>query len=295
MRIESSFEVPAAPAQAWALLMDVPRVVPCMPGAELVETVDESNWKANMKVKMGPMAFTFATDVCREEADEQAGRVLLSAKAREVRGRGGAHATIESTLAAADGGTTIGVVTDLALSGAVARYGRGIVQDVTEQLVTQFAEGLRRQLADPSVVATATAAQPPTATQPPNVSRPAGESGRSVMQRSVSLLLHYPRAGAAAADIPGVEAIDAPGAELLRRLLEITVRSPDITTGQLIEAFRDDPDGRWIERLARDEPLDDEAAAPAVLRDSLKRLVERHRRKAEVEALRSRRGPPAGP
>ena len=160
MRIESSFEVPAAPAQAWALLMDVPRVVPCMPGAELVETVDESNWKANMKVKMGPMAFTFATDVCREEADEQAGRVLLSAKAREVRGRGGAHATIESTLAAADGGTTIGVVTDLALSGAVARYGRGIVQDVTEQLVTQFAEGLRRQLADPSVVATATADQP---------------------------------------------------------------------------------------------------------------------------------------
>ena len=88
------------------------------------------------------------------------GQTFDWSKAREVRGRGGAHATIESTLAAADGGTTIGVVTDLALSGAVARYGRGIVQDVTEQLVTQFAEGLRRQLADPSVVATATADQP---------------------------------------------------------------------------------------------------------------------------------------
>jgi carbon monoxide dehydrogenase subunit G len=146
VRIESSFEVAADRATAWALLMDVPRVVPCMPGAELVAEVDESNWKANMNVKMGPIALTFATDVCREEADETAGRVLLSAKAREIRGRGAAQATIESTLAAADGGTSIGVVTDLALSGAVARYGRGIVLDVTEQLVAQFADGLRTEL-----------------------------------------------------------------------------------------------------------------------------------------------------
>jgi carbon monoxide dehydrogenase subunit G len=146
VRIESSFEVPADRATAWALLMDVPRVVPCMPGAELVEEVDESNWKANMNVKMGPIALTFATDVRREEADEDAGRVLLSAKAREIRGRGAAQATIESTLAAADGGTSIGVVTDLALSGAVARYGRGIVLDVTEQLVARFADGLRSEL-----------------------------------------------------------------------------------------------------------------------------------------------------
>ena len=146
MRIESSFEVPADRSAAWALLMDVRRVVPCMPGAELVEEVDESNWKANMNVKMGPIALTFATDVRREEADEDAGRVLLSVKAREIRGRGAAQATIESRLAAADGGTSIGVVTDLALSGAVARYGRGIVLDVTEQLVTQFADGLRAEL-----------------------------------------------------------------------------------------------------------------------------------------------------
>ena len=150
MRIESSFEVPADRSTAWALLMDVPRVVPCMPGAELVEKIDDSNWKANMSVKMGPIALTFATDVRRVEADEQAGRVVLSAKAREVRGRGSAQATIESTVAAAEGGTSIGVVTDLTMSGAVARYGRGIVQDVTEQFVTQFAEGLRSELEGPS-------------------------------------------------------------------------------------------------------------------------------------------------
>lgn len=149
MRIESSFQVPVDRGTAWALLMDVPRVVPCMPGATLVEEVDDSNWKATMSVKLGPIGLTFATDVCREEADEQAGRVRLSATAREVRGRGSARATIESTLAAADDGeTTVGVVTDLSLSGAVAQYGRGIVQDVTAQLVARFAECLRAQLAD---------------------------------------------------------------------------------------------------------------------------------------------------
>jgi DNA primase len=115
------------------------------------------------------------------------------------------------------------------------------------------------------------------------------------MQRAVSLLLHYPQAGASATEVPGLDQIDAPGAGLLRRLLEITGRTPNITTGELIETFREEPDGRWIERLAKTEPLDDETAAPAVLQDSLKRLVERHRRKAEVEALRRRQTPGAPP
>lgn len=146
MRIESSFEVPADRSAAWALLVDVPRVVPCMPGATLVEEVDDSNWKANMSVKLGPIALTFATDVRREEADEDAGLVRLSANAREVRGRGSARATIESTLAAVESGTAVVVVTDLHLSGAVAQYGRGIVEDVTSQLVARFADCLRAQL-----------------------------------------------------------------------------------------------------------------------------------------------------
>ena len=135
----------------------------------------------------------------------------------------------------------------------------------------------------------------PAAQRPTALERPAPESGRSIMQRAVSLLLHYPQAAATAAEVAGLDQIDAPGADLLRRLLEITGNAPRITTGELIETFRDDPDGRWIERLAKDEPLDDEAAAPGVLRDSLKRLVDRHRRKTEVEALRRRQGPAASP
>lgn len=159
MRLENAFEVPAPPEAAWALLMDVPRVIPCMPGAELTETVDDSTWRATMSVKLGPISLTFATDVKREEADEAARRATLSTNARELRGRGSARATIESTLVPLDGGgTRIEVVTDLTLAGAVAQYGRGIVADVSSQLVTSFAECLKAQLVAPPAEAEAAVA-----------------------------------------------------------------------------------------------------------------------------------------
>ena len=147
MKLENSFDVPAPREAAWELLMDVPRVIPCMPGATLVETVDDSNWKADMNVKLGPIALTFATDVSRASSDEAAGVVTLSAKAREKRGRGGAQAQIESSLTGIDGGTRVDIVTDLTLSGAVAQYGRGIVQDVSGQLVTASPTASRRSCA----------------------------------------------------------------------------------------------------------------------------------------------------
>jgi uncharacterized protein len=160
MRLENTFQVPASPEAAWELLMDVPRVIPCMPGAKLDETVDDANWKATMQVKLGPISLSFATDVKREEADEAARRSKLSARARETRGRGAAQATIESSLAAIDGGTKVDLVTDLSLTGAVAQYGRGIVQDVSSQMVTSFAECLKAQLtAAPEEAQAATAAQ----------------------------------------------------------------------------------------------------------------------------------------
>ena len=160
MRIESSFEVPVPPAQAWELLMDVPRVIPCMPGATLTETVDDSNWKAKMSVKLGPISLSFDTDVKREESDEAAGKARLSAQARESRGRGAARATIESTLAALDSGTRVDVATELMLTGAVAQYGRGIVEDVSQRLVKSFAECLQAQLvAAPAQAEAAVAAQ----------------------------------------------------------------------------------------------------------------------------------------
>jgi uncharacterized protein len=165
VKLENSFDVSATPEAAWALLMDVPRVIPCMPGAELLETVDESNWKARMRVKLGPISLSFLTDVSREEVDEAARRVRLATKAREERGRGAASATIESSLSSAEGRTRVTTVTELSLSGAAAQYGRGLVQGVTEQLLGSFADCLERQLApaaeSPDAPATTTAQSRP--------------------------------------------------------------------------------------------------------------------------------------
>jgi uncharacterized protein len=148
LKLENSFQVDVPPEKAWDLLMDIPRVVPCMPGAKLDETVDDSHWKATMQVKLGPIGLTFATDVERKEADEAAHRVKLGANAREMKNRGRASATIESSLAAVDGGTRVDIVTDLSLSGTVAQYGRGMIEDISSQMVTSFAQCLQAQLGE---------------------------------------------------------------------------------------------------------------------------------------------------
>lgn len=147
--------------------MDVPRVIPCMPGAELVETVDENAWKARMRVKLGPISLSFLTDVRRDEADESARRVRLAADAREERGRGAAMATIDSSLVEGEGRTRVETATDLTLTGPAAQYGRpGLIQDVASQLLKRFAECLEQQLT-PTVAAAETGVPAPPATAPP--------------------------------------------------------------------------------------------------------------------------------
>jgi carbon monoxide dehydrogenase subunit G len=146
MRLENTFDVPAPPERAWELLMDVPRIVPCMPGAQLVETVDDSTWKATIAVKLGPMSFQFASDVRRGDTDRSGWRAQLDVAAREVRGRGSGNAEITSTLAPTDEGTRVTIVTELTMAGAVAQYGRGLVQPVSAQLVDSFAACLRETM-----------------------------------------------------------------------------------------------------------------------------------------------------
>jgi hypothetical protein len=148
VKLENSFHVDAPAERAWELLMDVPRVVPCMPGAKLDETVDDSHWKATLQVKLGPIGLTFATDVERTEVEEADRRVTLVANARETRNRGRATAAIESSLASENGGTRVDIVTDLTMSGAVAQYGRGMIEDISSRMVTTFATCLQAQLGE---------------------------------------------------------------------------------------------------------------------------------------------------
>src|SRR5947208_664128 len=142
MRLQNSFEVAAPVDAAWRLLNDVPAVLPCIPGAELVETVSEDAWKAKLHIRLGPISLQFLADVSREEIDEQAGRVVLATRAREAKGRGGAEARIESAISSSGAGTTVHLITELDLRGAVAQYGRSVVADVASTLTRQFADCL---------------------------------------------------------------------------------------------------------------------------------------------------------
>jgi uncharacterized protein len=165
VKLEHEFEVPASPDQTMALMLDAERVVPCMPGATLTEVVDDRTWKAAMGVKLGPVAMQFLVDVKLLDRDEASHAVTLGVSGRDTRGKGGADGTVASTLTGVDGGgTRVHMDTDLRFSGQVAQLGRpGVVQDVSNKLVGQFAECIKAQLsASPEQAAAAvTEAQKP--------------------------------------------------------------------------------------------------------------------------------------
>ena len=162
VEFDNSFEVPLAPAQAWPLLMDIRRIAPCMPGAELTEVVDDRTYKGKIAVRLGPVALAFAGLVKFEELDDVNHTARVKAQGSDAKGRGGANATASFRLEAAPGGSKILVHTDLALSGAVAQYGRGvgIVQATAAQIMNQFAANLRQQIAEQRPAAMETPPQP---------------------------------------------------------------------------------------------------------------------------------------
>ncbi len=147
MQLEHDFDVPASPQQTMALLLDAERVVPCMPGATLTEVVDDRTWKAKMEVKLGPVGMQFLVDVTLLDRDDAAHTVRLGVSGRDTRGKGGAEGAVDSVLTPAGSGTSVAMTTDLRFSGQVAQLGRpGVVQDVSNKLVDQFAECVKAQL-----------------------------------------------------------------------------------------------------------------------------------------------------
>lgn len=139
MQIKNEFVVAAPVDQVWAYLLDVERVAPCMPGAQLTEVVDDHTWKGRTNIKVGPVALTFSGTVVLQERDDEAHRVVLKAQGMEQRGKGAAQAVTQSRLEAVEGGTKVVLDTDLTVSGAVAQYGRGMIQDISQRLAGEFA------------------------------------------------------------------------------------------------------------------------------------------------------------
>src|SRR3989442_8428089 len=161
MQIQSEFIVQAPIEQVWNYLLDVERVAPCLPGAELTEVVDERTWKGKTNIKVGPVAMSFAGTVVMQERDDAAHKVVLKAQGMEQRGKGAASALATSRLETVEGGTKVVLDTDLTITGAVAQYGRGMISDISQRLTREFARCLEANIrAEASSVPAAPAAAP---------------------------------------------------------------------------------------------------------------------------------------
>jgi hypothetical protein len=146
MKLEHNFTVKASPEETWALLTDLERIAPCMPGAELIGRDGEA-YKGRVKVKLGPVLALYEGKASFAEKDDTAKRGVLRAEGRETKGQGSVKATVTASLASVAEGTQVRVETDLAIVGRLAQMGRGLIAEVSGKLLGEFVANLEREIA----------------------------------------------------------------------------------------------------------------------------------------------------
>jgi carbon monoxide dehydrogenase subunit G len=187
MKLEHSFQVNAPLARVWEALIDVERVAPCLPGAEITEAGDDGTYRGSFSVRLGPTTAAYRGELAMEEADAEAHRAVMRAGGQDKRGQGSAKATIVSAMREDAGVTTVDVETDFTITGRLARFGRGgMMQDISNRLLRDFSDCLQRTIegaeAPPEAAADAatpeaapaTPAASATAPPAPSAARPVG-------------------------------------------------------------------------------------------------------------------------
>jgi uncharacterized protein len=178
MELEHSFTVPVPEERAWEVLLDVERVAPCMPGATL-DSVDGDVISGRIKVKVGPIAMTYAGTARFTERDPEAHVITLEASGKETRGAGTASAKVRSALEAQNGQTHVVVHTTLNVTGRPAQFGRGVMAEVGGKLIGVFASNLADMLAAEQTSAEQTSAEQTSAEEPVATAKGDGEAGGS--------------------------------------------------------------------------------------------------------------------
>jgi hypothetical protein len=145
VKIEDSFQVDVPVDEAWKVLLDLERIAPCLPGAQLTE-VEGDEYRGTVKIKVGPITAQYKGVAKIEEADEANHKVVLQAEGRDTRGQGNASATVTATLVPEGASTTVNIDTDLNITGKVAQFGRGVMADVSGKLLGQFADNLKKDV-----------------------------------------------------------------------------------------------------------------------------------------------------
>jgi carbon monoxide dehydrogenase subunit G len=202
MQLQHSFTVPVGIEDAWKVLLDVETIAPCMPGATLGE-VDGDDFTGTVKVRLGPISLTYKGKARFAEKDVAARRAVIEAAGKDARGSGTAKATVTTVLTEETPTSTRVVVdTDLNITGKPAQFGRGVMVDVGNKLIGQFAECLEAKIAAGELqVSTVDGAAPPAA---PDVAGPAVVSG---VAAAVGAAAAGPAAG-----VPAAQPVSAPGA-----------------------------------------------------------------------------------
>jgi carbon monoxide dehydrogenase subunit G len=156
------FTVPVGVEETWAHFNDIASVAECFPGAQ-VTSAEADSFAGSVKVKLGPIALVYNGTGTFVEKDEREHRFVVDANGKDKRGNGTAGAKVTLTMASAPGdpgSTDVEVVTDLAITGKPAQFGRGVMQDVSDKLLGQFVSCLEERLAAPSATAAAAPAPP---------------------------------------------------------------------------------------------------------------------------------------
>jgi len=148
MKIENSFVVSAPPALSWAILTDIERIAPCVPGASLTEVTGDAAYKGSIKVRLGPVSLTFNGEMRFIERDDDAWTARLAASGQAGRNKGTANTDVAFSLTPEANGTRVHIETDLRLAGSIAQYGRGagVIQVVAETLIAQFTQCLEQNI-----------------------------------------------------------------------------------------------------------------------------------------------------
>ena len=173
MKLERSFEVRAPVERVWETLIDIERVAPCLPGAEISEAGDGRTYRGSFSVRLGPTTAAYRGGLQLEDVDKASRRVVMRASGQDKRGQGSAKASIVSTMHEEGDATRVDVETDFTITGRLARFGRGgMIQDISNRLLREFADCLQQKIeappaAEPNAVDAVLAATPEGAAAAP--------------------------------------------------------------------------------------------------------------------------------
>ena len=148
---EKSFEVNEPINKVWTLLTTPDQVVTCVPGASLVETIDENNHKGEVLLKFGPVKAKYAGQITFEERDEAAHKMKLVGKGLDSKGKGSAEMTMNGALMEIDGGTKVDCTMEVSITGMLAQFGARLINDVTDSIFDQFISNFQDKLAGKEV------------------------------------------------------------------------------------------------------------------------------------------------